>query len=254
MAKSLQGKIALVTGASRGIGKAIALKLAREGATVAVHFGAQAALADEVVSDIAKAGGQSFTLQADLTDVASISAMFDTFDKKLADIGATKFDILVNNAGIGAEGDVETLSEADFDRVFATNVKGLFFTSQHGVPRLNDGGRLIMISSMVGHNAYPGAIAYAATKAAVDSMTLSMAAGLGSRGITVNAVAPGATATDFIGKFLENEAFVAHLASSTALGRLGDPSDIADVVAFIASDAARWITGERLRASGGMHL
>jgi len=254
MAKSLQGKIALVTGASRGIGKAIAVKLASEGATVAVHFGTQAGRADEVVASIEASGGRAFALQADLTDVGSIAAMFDAFDRKLAEFGTSKFDILVNNAGINAEGSVETLSEADFDRLFATNVKGLFFTSQYGVARLNDGGRLINLSSMVGHNAYPTAVAYAATKAAVDSMTLSMAAGLGPRGITVNAIAPGATETDFIGKYMQDETFVSYFAAAAALGRLGQPSDIADVVAFVASDAARWITGERIRVSGGMHL
>jgi NAD(P)-dependent dehydrogenase (short-subunit alcohol dehydrogenase family) len=219
MAKSLQGKIALVTGASRGIGKAIAVKPASEGATVAVHFGTQASRADEVVSTIEASGGRAFALQADLTDVGSIAAMFDAFDKKLAEFGTSKFDILVNNAGINAEGSIETLSEADYDRLFATNVKGLFFTSQHGVSRLNDGGRLINLSSMVGHNAYPAAVAYAATKAAVDSMTLSMAAGLGPRGITVNAVAPGATETDFIGKYMQDDR-LARIADDRGRSRL----------------------------------
>lgn len=254
MSASLDGKLALVTGASRGIGRAIALKLAGEGALVALHYGANADAAKGVLAEIEAAGGSGFLLQADVKDVAAITAMFGALDTEMANRGRSGIDILVNNAGIGVQGDVETTTEADFDAVFATNVKGLLFVSQHAVPRMLDGGRIINISSMVGHNAYPGAIAYAATKAAVDSMTLSMAQGLGVRSITVNAVAPGATDTDFIGFIMGNEAIVAHLKAQTALGAIGRAPDIAEIVAFLASDAARWITGERIRASGGMHL
>jgi len=254
MAGTLQGKVALVTGASRGIGRAIALKLASQGATVAVHFGANRDAAEAVLSQIEAEGGQGFLLQADVTHVDQIAAMFTALDAELERLGRARLDILVNNAGIGVTGDVETTSEADFDRVFATNVKGLLFVSQQAVPRLADGGRIINISSMVGHNAYPGAIAYAATKAAVDSMTQSMALGLGARGITVNAVAPGATDTDFIDFVMKDPAIVAHIEGQTALGRIGQAPDIAEVVAFLASDAAGWVTGERVRASGGMHL
>ncbi len=254
MGTSLSGKVALVTGASRGIGRAIALKLAGEGALIALHYGASADGARAVLGEIEASGGQGFILQADVRDVASITAMFAALDTALADRGIAGIDILVNNAGIGVQGDVETTTEADFDAVFATNVKGLLFVSQHAVPRIKDGGRIINLSSMVGHNAYPGAIAYAATKAAVDSMTKSMAQGLGARRITVNAVAPGATDTDFIAFIMDNEAVISHIKAQTALGAIGQAPDIAEVVAFLASDAARWITGERIRASGGMHL
>lgn len=251
---SLEGKVALVTGASRGIGRAIALKLAGQGALVALHYGASAAAAQGVLAEIEAGGGAGFAVQADVRDLSSIRAMFVSLDAALGERGLSRIDILVNNAGVGVQGDVETTTEADFDKVFDTNVKGLLFISQLAVPRINYGGRIINLSSMVGHNAYPGAIAYAATKAAVDSMTLSMAQGLGARGITVNAVAPGATDTDFIAFIMDNEAMVSHMKAQTALGRIGQAPDIAEVVAFLASDAARWITGERIRASGGMHL
>jgi len=254
MTGSLHGKVALVTGASRGIGAAIARRLAKEGATVAIHHRANPAKANAVLEEVRAAGGDGFLLQADIADLPSIAAMFAALDVALLERGGLRLDILVNNAGVGAAGSVETTIEADFDRVFATNVKGLLFVSQHALSRLADGGRIINLSSMVGHNAYPSAIAYAATKAAVDSITLSMAAGLGPRGITVNAVAPGATDTDFIDFVMADPALVRSLEAQTALGAIGQAGDIATVVAFLASDAARWITGERIRASGGMHL
>jgi NAD(P)-dependent dehydrogenase (short-subunit alcohol dehydrogenase family) len=254
MTGSLAGKTALITGASRGIGRATALKLASEGALVAVHYGASAEAAEQVLSAIEKAGGKGFLLQGDVTRISDIEAMFAALDKELASRGIDRLDILVNNAGVGVQGSVEDTTEADFDRVFATNVKGLLFVTQHAVPRLRDGGRIINLSSMVGHHAYPTTMAYAATKAAVDSMTLSMAQGLGARGITVNAVAPGATDTDFIAFVMDNEPIISGLKAMTALGEIGRAEDIASVIAFLASDAARWITGERVRASGGMQL
>jgi len=254
MGDKLKGKTALVTGASRGIGREIAPRLASEGALVAVHYGASKEAAEAVLAAIESAGGKAFLVQGDVTSVSEIRGMFAELDKALAARGTSGLDILVNNAGVGVQGDVENTTEADFDLVFATNVKGLLFVSQHAVPRIRDGGRVINLSSMVGHNAYPGAIAYAATKAAVDSMTMSMALGLGPRKITVNAVAPGATDTDFIAFIMDNEAIVSHLKAQTALGEIGKPRDIAALVAFLASDDAGWITGERIRASGGMHL
>jgi 3-oxoacyl-[acyl-carrier protein] reductase len=254
LSNRLNGKTALVTGASRGIGRQIALKLAGEGALVAAHYGKTKDGALAVVKDIEAAGGRAFAIGADVGDITQIAAMFEGLGRELTARGANGLDILVNNAGVGAAGDVSSTTEQDFDRVFDTNVKGLLFVTQHAMPLLRDGGRIINLSSMVGHNAYPGAIAYAASKAAVDSMTLSLAAGLGPRGITVNAVAPGATKTDFIAFLMDNEPMIRALEAQTALGRLGVAEDIAGVVCFLASDEARWITGERIRASGGMQL
>lgn len=250
----LEGRTALITGASRGIGRAIALRLARDGALVAVHYGSRDAQAREVVAEIEAAGGRAFALGADLRDGAAIARMFEDLDRELAARGETGLDILVNNAGIGGIGSMSETDEALFDDLFAVNVKGLFFVTKHALPRLRDGGRVINLSSMVSKNAYPGFIAYAATKAAVDSISLSLAAELGSRGITVNAIAPGATATDFIGPLADNQELMAALEAGAALKRIGQAEDIADVVAFLVSDDGRWVTGERIRASGGMHL
>jgi NAD(P)-dependent dehydrogenase (short-subunit alcohol dehydrogenase family) len=251
---SLSGKTAIVTGASRGIGRATALQLARAGALVAVHFGSNGDAATQVLREIEDAGGHAFLLQADLTSTHEIAAMFESLDKELGRRGVDKVDILVNNAGIAIIGGIETVQEADFDRLFATNVKGLLFVTQHALPRLRDGGRIINMSSMVGHTASPGSIVYGATKAAVDSITLSLAQALGPRKIAVNAVAPGATDTDFIAFLMDDEAMVSGLRSMTAMGEIGKAEDIASVVAMLASNVAGWITGERIRASGGMHL
>lgn len=254
MSGALSNTTALVTGASRGIGRAIALKLAEAGALVCIHYGHRRDAAREVVEEIEDAGGRAFALGADLRDVQAIEEMFIRLDEELAMRNAAGLDVLVNNAGVGLVGTIEETDPESFDEVFAVNVRAPFFVLQQALPRFRDGGRIINISSMVSHNAYPGFIAYAASKAAVDSITRSLAADLGRRGITVNAVAPGATLTEFLGDLTEDEVFMETLASQAALGRIGQPQDIADVVAFLASPGAGWITGERVRASGGMHL
>ncbi len=201
-----------------------------------------------------KPGAKAFPVGADVGKVADIASMFAKIDGRLAKLGKPGLDILVNNAGVQAYGNVLTLTEEAFDRTFNTNVKGLLFVTQQALPRLRDGGRIVHISSMVGHNAYPDILAYAATKAAVDSLTLSMAQGLAPRGITVNAVAPGATDTDFMAGAKANPEMMKQIAAMAALNRVGQPEDIAGVVTFLCTQDAGWITGERIRASGGMRL
>jgi len=250
MTNTLEGKTALVTGASRGIGRAIALRLAKAGARIAVHYGHAEAAAQETATAITQAGGTAIIVGADLQKVAAIDAMFASLDEQ----GFGSFDILVNNAGLGHGATLAETTEADFDRLFATNVKGPFFVTQSALPRLRDGGAIINISSMVSIVAYPSTIAYAASKAALNSFTKSLAADLGPRRIRVNAVAPGATETDFGGGIMHVEQFATALAGMTALGRLGQPEDIASVVEFLASPAGTWITGQIIQASGGMHL
>lgn len=247
-------KVALVTGASGGIGREIALRLAADGHLVLAHYGRDPESGAETVRQIEGIGGEAISLGADLTNVAAIGALFDTIDAEFSARGLDKLDVLVNNAGTGGGGAIDAVDEAGFDRILDTNSKGTFFVTKHAIDRLRDGGRIVNISSMVSRAAYPGSIAYGMSKAAINSFSISLAAGLGSRGISVNAVAPGATDTAFIGAVTSNPARLEGIVGGTAMGRLGQPRDIAGVVAFLASDDGAWITGQVIEASGGMHL
>jgi NAD(P)-dependent dehydrogenase (short-subunit alcohol dehydrogenase family) len=248
--KALEGKTALVTGASRGIGRAIAIRLAAAGARVAVHYGADRAAAESVVEAITTAGGSAIAVGADLRNIAAIDAMFGELDAN----GFDRLDILVNNAGVGLGKTLAEVTEEDFDLVFATNMKGPFFVTQRAVSRIPDGGTVIMTSSMTAFVGYPNVIAYAATKAAINSFTKSLALELAPRKIRVNAVAPGATATDFFGAAKLDEALLAQIGTTAPLNRIGRPDDIAPVVEFLASPASGWMTGQIVQASGGMHV
>lgn len=251
---SLSGKSVLVTGASRGIGRAIALDLARAGALVAVHYGERRDGAEETARMIVDSGGQAFVIGGDLKDLAAIDALLAALDAGLAERGLSDLDILVNNAGVGGGGSIDKVTTEKLDELIDTNIRGTFLLTQRSLARIPDGGRIINISSMVGLAAYPGSIAYALTKAAVNSFTASLAVELGSRGITVNAVAPGATDTDFITALMAQPDLVQFYANRAALKRIGRPEDIAAVVTFLASSEGGWITGQVLQASGGMHL
>jgi len=254
MTQDLPGKVALVTGASRGIGRAIARELARRGALVGVHYGFRKSEAEETVGMIAADGGRAFIIDADLSETAAIVELARALPGKLAEKGETGLDILVNNAGIGGGGTLGSTTLDGFDKLFAVNVRGMFFVTQELLPLLRDGGRIINISSMVGLAAYPGSLPYGMTKAAVNSFTLSLAAELGVRKITVNAVAPGATETEFIAALLERPDLAEFYANAAALKRIGEPEEIAKVTGFLASPDGGWITGQVLQASGGMHL
>lgn len=253
---ALEGKTALVTGGSRGIGRAIAQRLGRDGATVAVAYARDESAANEVVARIRKDGGQAFALRAALGrhgDAAALWVEFDTQAQAYAPGGAV--DIIVNNAAVGLYSDLTELTEDDFDEVFAVNVRAPFFVVQHGLDRLPDGGRIINISSGAARLAMPEIIAYAATKGALDTFTLQLAKKLGPRGITVNSVAPGIIDTDVNASWLRgNPQAEAHAASLAALGRVGQPEDVADIVGFLASDDARWVTGRVIDATGGSGL
>lgn len=243
----LSGKKALVTGASRGIGRAIAERLAADGAEVVVHYGRDFTAAKETVTAIEREGGGARAVQADLSVEDAVDTLFAGFDGE--------FDILVNNAGVGASWPIEATTPERFDEVFSVNTRALFFLTQRALTRLRDGGRIINITSGVTRIAFPEGIAYAMTKGAVETFTKALAKQLGERRITVNNVAPGIVDTDINAAWLRgNPDAQAYAASRAALGRVADPADIADTVAFLASPDGRWVTGTTLDATGGSHL
>ena len=252
---SLQGKIAVVTGASRGIGRAIALGLAKAGASVVVNYQKNAEAAAAVVREIKATHEEAVAVQGDVGSVAAIRLFFQALDAELIQRhGGPQFDILVNNAGIGRQGTVETTSEEIFDELMAVNVKGPFFVAQKALSRLRNGGRIINLSSALSRFPYPSMTAYSMGKAAINHFSLILAADLGKRGITVNAIGPGLTVTDFTAHARRDPNVVQHMSAHTALGRLGEVEDIAGVAVWLASDEARWVTGQYIEASGGSGL
>jgi len=241
-------RVALVTGSSRGIGAAIARRLAADGIAVVVNYAGRAAEAGKVVAEIEAAGGRALAVQADVSSPAAVASLFDQAEAAFGGV-----DILVNNAGIIQPGIVPLADTDDalFDRLVAINLKGTFNTLRLAAKRLRAGGRIVNFSTSVVGLASPGYAIYAATKSAVETMTLIFAKELRGRGISVNAVAPGPTATDLFldGKTPEQ---VAHLARLAPLERLGQPDDIAGVVAFLAGPAGGWVNGQTLRVNGGL--
>jgi len=243
-----EGKVAIVTGSSRGIGASIARRLASEGFTVIVNYAGRAADADAVVAAIRAAGGRAEAIQADVSAPAQVAALFDQ--------AATLFggvDVLVNNAGVMQPG-LMPLSETDdalFEKIVGVNLKGTFNTLRVAAKKLRQGGRIVNFSSSVRALALPGYSVYAATKSAVETLTLIFAKELRGRNITVNAVAPGPTATDLFltGKTQEQ---IDHLAKMPPMERLGTPEDIAATVSFLVGPDGGWIDGQTLRANGGI--
>ncbi|MEU7398409.1 SDR family oxidoreductase [Streptomyces albogriseolus] len=253
---ALTGRTALVTGGSRGIGRAIAERLAADGATVAVHYGRNAAAADEVVEGIRAKGGTAFTVHAELGVEGDVATLWESFDRQVRQHAtSTGLDILVNNAGVTPRGEIDETTAEAFEEAVAVNMRAPFFLTQQGLKRLRDGGRIVNVSSGATRIALTDIIAYAMTKGAIDAFSLTLAKALGGRGITVNSVAPGIIDTDINASWLRgNEAAERSAAELSALGRVGRPEDVADVVAFLASDDARWVTGQVLDATGGSQL
>lgn len=249
---TLDGKTALVTGGSRGIGRAIATRLAADGALVAVHYGSNEAAAKEAVSSIEAAGGAAFAVQALLGTPGDVDTLFDGLERGL---GGRGLDIVVNNAAIqGYENStLEGTTEADFERTFAVNARAPLFIVQRALPLMSEGGRIINISSGVTWFATPEVV-YAMTKGALNVMTRSLAHVLGERGITVNTVSPGITETDMNQWLVDSTESQRKVAAMVALGRHGQPMDLADAVAFFASPDSRWVTGQTLEVNGGLWL
>ena len=245
----LSGKTALVTGASRGIGRATALALAAAGAQVLVHYGKGADEADAVVAEIRAAGGRADSVAADLAAPDGPHRLA----RHVREVIGDRLDILVANAGIAVGATLEATTVEDFDRMFAVNVRAPFFLVQQLLPILGQGSSVVLLSSLAAHASVGALSAYAATKGAIDTMVKHFASALGERGIRVNAVAPGVVDTD-MSKFARTEAGRDFTLGMQALQRVAQPDDVGDVVAFLASDAARWITGDTLRVDGGSKL
>lgn len=245
----LTGKVAVVTGASKGIGAAIALKLASEGASIVVNYASDKAGAEKTVAAIEKAGGKAVAIGAYVSKAADVAKLFDETKKHFG-----KVDTLVNNAGVYSFQPIEQFTEDEYDRIFNTNVKGLLLATQAAVALFPaEGGSVINIGSVVSEAAPAYSAIYSGTKGAVDTITRVLARELGARNIRVNAVNPGLTHTEgtdtaqIMGSDFEKDAV-----KNTPLGRIGKPDDIADVVSFLASEDARWVTGALLQAGGGL--
>lgn len=245
----LAGKTALVTGASRGIGRASALALARGGAQVLIHYGRGAKDAESVVSEIRNAGGRADAVAADLAAADGPQALA----KQVLGIIGDRLDILVANAGISKAATIEETTVEDFDNLFAVNVRAPYFLVQQLLPILRSGSSIILLSSLAAHASVRNLSAYAATKGAIDTLVKHFAVALGERGVRVNAVAPGVVDTD-MSSFTKTEAGRDFILAMQALQRVAQPDDIAGTVAFLASDDARWITGDTIRVDGGSKL
>jgi 3-oxoacyl-[acyl-carrier protein] reductase len=246
---SLNGKTALVTGASRGIGRASALALAKLGAQVLVHYGQGAKEAEAVVAEIRKAGGRADAVGADL----SASDGAHRLARQVRTIVGDRLDILVANAGVAKAAVIEETSVEDFDRLFAVNVRAPFFLVQQLLPILHEGSSIVLLSSLAAHTVVGTLPAYAATKGAIDTLVKHFASALGQRGIRVNAVAPGVVATD-MSSFAKTDEGRDYTLGLQTLKRIAQADDIGDAVAFLASPNARWITGDTIHVDGGSKL
>ncbi|MNB94705.1 Glucose 1-dehydrogenase 2 [compost metagenome] len=245
MIQDLQGKVAIITGASRGIGRNVAERLAAQGAAVIINYSSSPELAEEAVQRIQQQGSRAAAVQADISKPDQIARLY----LEAKDIFG-KIDIVVNNAGIMINSLIGDATEAQFDKQFAINVKGTYFSCQQAFLHLEQGGRIINFSTSVNGQMFPAYSIYAGTKGAVEQFTRQLAKEFGVKGITINAVAPGPVATEL---FLEgkSEAQLEGLKKANAFGRLGEPEDIAGAVSFFAGEQSAWITGQTLRVNGG---
>ncbi len=243
---TLKNKVAIVTGSSKGIGAQIAILLAAAGAKTIINYANDDAAANDIVNQIKSAGGEAIAVQADVSDTQQVATLFDT---TISEFG--KPDILVNSAGIMINKPIAETTDEDFDRTFAVNVKGTFNTLREAATKLNDGGRIVNLSSTTTHMMLPTYGTYCATKGAVEQMTRVFSKEVGARNITVNAVSPGPTDTELFNQGKTDEA-VEKLASMSPFNRIGEPIDIARVVSFLVSEEAAWVTGQNIGANGGI--
>ena len=252
----MNNKIALVTGGSRGLGKDMALSLAKKGIDVVLTYHSNKGEADKVAAEIASLGQKAYVFQLDAGEIKSFDDFFRQVTEHLtAETGSPNFDFLINNAGTALYAAFSETTEEQFDAALNIHYKGVFFLSQKALPFINDGGRIINISSGLARFSYIGSSAYGSMKGAVEVLTRYLSKELGSRGIAANVVAPGAIETDFGGGYVRDDKEVnAQIAGITSLGRVGLPDDIGGVVAFLCSEEAKWINGQRIEVSGGIFL
>ena len=249
-------KTALITGGSRGLGRNMAQHLAAQGHDIIITYNSNKADADAVVAGIEANGGKAVALKLDVGDIASLAPFVAEVTETLkTKFGRERIDFLINNGGMGQTIPFANATESDVDRFYNVHYKGVFFLIQHALPIINDGGRIINISTGTTRFANPGYHIYASMKSAVETLTRYLAKDLGARQITVNVVAPGPVETDFNNAAIRsNENVKKHLTGITPLGRVGVPDDIGTVIAFLCSDGSRWINGQRIEVSGGINL
>lgn len=248
-------KIAIVTGGSRGLGRSTVLSLARRGVRSVFTYNSNRTEAEKVVAAANQAGSKAIALQLDTGNIAAFDQFVKDAGKSLRDLGADRFDFLVNNAGTSHHAPIEKTTEEEFDGLYNVHLKGVFFLTQKLLPLINDGGRIVNISSGLTRVSIPGSASYASMKGAVEVLTRYLAKELGPRRIAVNTVAPGAIATDFSGGMVrDNPAVNKMVTDFTALGRVGEPEDIGPMIASLLSEDDRWINGQRIEVSGGMAL
>ncbi len=248
-------RTAIITGGSRGLGRSTVLALARRGVNSIFTFHSNRAAAGEVVAAVHAAGAKAKALQLDATNVGTFDDFVSSVKPALAELGVERFDYLVNNAGTSLHKNFSETTEADLDQIYNVHFKGVFFLTQKLLPLINDGGRIINISTGLTRFSYPGLSAYASMKSAVETLSRYLAKELGPRGIAVNTVAPGAIATDFSGGIVrDNPEVNKRISELTALGRAGLPEDIGPMIASLLSDENRWVNAQRIEVSGGMAL
>ena len=248
-------KIAIVTGGSRGLGRNTVLSLASRGVDSIFTYNSNQGEAEKVVGLVGDAGGRAIALQLDTGDVGSFDVFVENVRSALSELGTGRFDYLVNNAGTSLHHAFDETTEEELDKVYNVHFKGVFFLTQKLLPLINDGGRIVNVSSGLTRFSYPGSSAYASMKGAVEVLTRYLAKELGERRIVVNTVAPGAIATDFSGGMVrDNPEVNRRVSEMTALGRPGEPDDIGPMIASLLSEDNRWVNGQRIEVSGGMAL
>ncbi|HUE15997.1 MAG TPA: SDR family oxidoreductase [Planctomycetaceae bacterium] len=248
-------KIAVITGGSRGLGRSTVLSLAKRGVDSIFTYNSHRSEAEKVIGLVAEAGRKAIALQLDTGHVATFDPFVHSVRQGLVELNAGRFDYLVNNAGISHHRAFDQTTEQELDQLYNVHFKGVYFLTQKLLPLINDGGRIVNVSSGLTRVAFPGSSAYASMKGAVEVLTRYLAQELGPRGIAVNTVAPGAIATDFSGGMVrDNPEINKRVAEMTALGRAGQPDDIGPMIASLLSEDNRWINGQRIEVSGGMAL